>query len=158
MATTFLIIHGLVAVVLLGGLTHQAFAACWPVRQAAGEARGFFTHFRAVSGARYTNVNIALYLISALLGGVIYPTYRLYIRTYLEAARLWEMNGSFEVKEQFVAVGLGMLPLYWYVWREPLQEKFRAARAATTAILCFIVWYGFLVGHVLNNIRGMFGR
>jgi len=24
-------------------------------------------------------------------------------------------------------------------------------------ILCFIVWYGFLVGHVLNNIRGLFG-
>jgi hypothetical protein len=154
MATTFLIVHGLLAVVLLGGLTHQAVAACWPARQ----ADGFLSSFRAVSGARYTTVNIALYLVSALLGGVIYPTYRLYVRTYLEAARLWEMNGSFEVKEQFVAVGLGMLPLYWYVWREPLEERFRGARAATTAILCFIVWYGFIVGHVLNNIRGVFGR
>ena len=154
MATTFLIIHGLVAVVLLGGLTHQAFAACWPAKQ----ADGFLSSFRAVSGARYTNVNIALYLLSAVLGGVIYPTYRLYVRTYLEAARLWEINGSFEIKEQFVAVGLGLLPLYWYVWREPLQETFRRARAATTAILCFIAWYGFLVGHVLNNVRGVFGR
>lgn len=25
-------------------------------------------------------------------------------------------------------------------------------------ILCFIVWYSFLVGHVLNNIRGLFGQ
>jgi hypothetical protein len=30
MTTIFLIIHGLVAVALLGGITHQAFAACWP--------------------------------------------------------------------------------------------------------------------------------
>lgn len=154
MATTFLIIHGLVAVVLLGALTHQAFAACWPARR----ADGFVSSFRAVSGTRYTNVTIVLYLISTLLGGIIYPTYRLYIRTYLEAARLWQTNGSFEVKEQFIAVGLGMLPVYWYVWREPLSERFRHARAATTAILCFIVWYGFIVGHVLNNVRGMFGR
>lgn len=154
MTTTFLIVHGLIAVVLLGALTHQAFAACWPARQ----ADGFVSSFRAVSGARYTNVIIALYLISALLGGIIYPTYRLYVRTYLEAARLWEVNGSFEVKEQFIAVGLGMLPLYWYVWREPLSDRLRRARAATTAILCFIVWYGFLVGHILNNVRGVFGR
>lgn len=154
MATTFLIVHGLVAVVLLGALTHQAFAACWPARQ----ADGFVSSFRAVSGARYTNVIIALYLVSALLGGIIYPTYRLYVRTYLEAARLWEINGSFEVKEQFIAVGLGMLPVYWYVWREPLSDRFRRARAATTAVLCFIVWYGFIVGHILNNVRGVFGR
>jgi len=157
-ATALLIVHGLDAVVLIGGLTHQAMAACWPAKQTAGEGRGFFASFRAVSGARYTSVNMVLFLISALLGGALYPTYRLYVRTYLEAARLWEANGSFEIKEQFVAVGLGMLPLYWYVWREPLAERFRSARAATTAILCFIVWYGFLVGHVLNNIRGVFGR
>jgi hypothetical protein len=28
-------------------------------------------------------------------------------------------------------------------------------RLAITAILGFIVWWDFLVGHVLNNIRGL---
>src|SRR5690606_41977452 len=104
MTTTLLILHGLVAVVLLGGLTHQTVAACFPAKRPAD---GFVASFRAVSGARYTNANIVLYLVAATLGGVLYPVYRLYVRTYLEAAQLWEINGSFEVKEQFVAIGIG---------------------------------------------------
>ena len=154
MTTIFLIIHGLVAVALLGGITHQAFAACWPAK----DGENFFASFRAGRGASYTNSMIALYILSTILGGVIYPVYRLFGRTYLEAAQLWEINGSFEIKEQFVAIGLGMLPFYWLGWRKPLAEKLAGARAATTGILCFIVWYGFVVGHVLNNVRGMFGR
>jgi hypothetical protein len=152
--TFLLLVHALVAVGLLGGITHQTFAACWPARRKSG----FFTAFRGVAGVRYTNVNISLYLAAAILGGTIYPAYRVAVRTYLESARLWTANGSFEVKEQFVSVGLGMLPLFWWVWREPLDESVRTARAAVTAILCFIVWYSFLVGHVLNNIRGLFGQ
>jgi hypothetical protein len=154
MATYLLIAHATIAVALLGGITHQAFAACWPAQRKAG----FFSSFRAVSGASYTKVNIALYLAMTALGGLIYPFYRVAVRTYLESARLWSANGSFELKEQFVAVGLGMLPLFWLVWRKPLDPQMRVARAAITAILCFIVWYSFLVGHVLVNIRGLFGQ
>jgi len=154
MTTVLLIVHALVAVALIGGITHQAFAACWPARR----KEGFFTSFRGVAATRYTNANIVLYLAAATLGAAIYPAYRLSVRTYLESARLWSFNGSFEVKEQFVAVGLGMLPLFWWVWREPLDPAKAVARKAVTAILCFIVWYSFVVGHVLNNIRGLFGQ
>jgi hypothetical protein len=152
--TTLLIIHGLIAVALLGSITHQTAAACWP----AMKGGSFVNSFRAVAGARYTIANIVLYLAVGVLGAVIYPTYRLAVRPYLESAQLWTINGTFEVKEQFVAVGLGMLPLYWLVWRTPLDAKLASARAAITAMLCFIVWYSFLVGHVLNNVRGLFGR
>jgi len=154
MTTVLLIVHALVAVALIGGITHQAFAACWPARR----KQGFFTSFRAVAGARYTNANVVLYLAAAVLGAIIYAPYRLSVRTYLENARLWSYNGSFEVKEQFVTIGLGMLPLFWWLWREPLDPAKASARAAVTAILCFIVWYSFVVGHVLNNIRGLFGQ
>ena len=154
MVTTLLIIHGLIAVALLGSITHQTAAACWP----AMKGGSFVNSFRAVAGARYTVANIILYLVVGVLGAVIYPTYRLAVRPYLESAQLWTINGTFEVKEQFVAVGLGMLPLYWLVWRAPLDAKLASARAAITAMLCFIVWYSFLVGHVLNNVRGLFGR
>ena len=117
---------------------------------------------RAVSGAVYTNANILLYLATAILGGTIYPVYRVGVRTYLENARLYPAVGSFEIKEQFVSVGLGMLPLYWLAWQRPAEATVpdagaRTARIAVTSILCFIVWYGFLVGHVLNNIKGLFG-
>jgi hypothetical protein len=63
-------------------------------------------------------------------------------------------NGLFELKEHFVAVGLGMLPAYWYFWRQPLANDYLRTRAILTSILAFIVWWSFLVGHILNNIRG----
>ena len=153
MVTVLLIVHGLLAVVLLGGITHQAMSVAWPSRR----KEGIVSSFRAVSGSVYTNANVVLYLVTVTLGGTIYPVYRVGVRTYLENARLYPAVGSFEVKEQFVAVGLGMLPLYWMLWRRPPEDGTRSARLAVTLILCFIVWYGFLVGHVLNNIRGLFG-
>jgi hypothetical protein len=158
MPTFLLIVHGLLAVVLLGGITHQAMSAAWPSRNKTG----IFRSFRAVSGAVYTNANIVLYIVTAILGGTIYPVYRVGVRTYLESARLYPAVGSFEIKEQFISVGLGMLPLYWLLWRRPMEagatgNGARTARIAVTLMLCFIVWYAFLVGHVLNNIRGLFG-
>ncbi len=154
MITTLLIVHGLVAVALLGGISHQTAAACWPARHQGS----FVAAFRAVSATRYTVANIVLYVVVVVLGGVIYPTYRLGVRPYLESARLATINGTFELKEQFVTIGLGMLPLYWLVWRTPLDARWRGARAAVTALVCAVVWYSFLVGHVLNNVRGLFGR
>lgn len=153
MVTFLLIVHGLLAVVLLGGITHQAMSAAWPSRNKTG----IVSSFRAVSGSVYANANIVLYLATAILGGTIYPVYRAGVRTYLENAKLYPAVGSFEIKEQFISVGLGLLPLYWLLWRRPPQADAKSARIAVTLILCFIVWYAFLVGHVLNNIRGLFG-
>jgi len=62
--------------------------------------------------------------------------------------------GIFDLKEHFVTVGLGMLPAYWYFWRQPFADNHARARAVLTAILAFIVWWSFLVGHILNNMRG----
>ena len=153
MVMFLLILHGLCAVVLLGGITHQALSVAWPSRSKTGIVRSF----RAVNGAVYTNANIVLYLVTATLGGFIYPVYRIGVRTFLENARLNAPTGAFELKEQFIAVGLGMLPLYWLLWHRPQEAGGQSARTAVTLILCAIVWYGFLVGHVLNNIRGLFG-
>ncbi len=154
MITFLLIAHGLASVVLLGGLTHQALAVIWPARKGGGA----ITAFRAVNAAVYTKTNIVLYLTTFILGGLIYPAYRVAVRTWIERARLWPISGSFELKEQFVAIGLGMLPLYWYIWRQPLDPALASARAWVTGILCAVVWFGFLVGHVLNNVRGLFGQ
>lgn len=154
MFTLLLILHGLVSVALMGSITHQAVAACWPAKTTGT----FVESFRAVNAARYTNANIVLYIVTFVLGGVIYTAYRIAVSPYLVSAQLHAINGSFELKEQFAAIGLGMLPLYWLVWRPPLEPRYAQARAAITAILCFVVWYSFLVGHILNNVRGLFGR
>jgi hypothetical protein len=152
MATFLLIMHGLLAVALLGSITHQAVAVVWPARSKLG----FLPAYRSVSASTYANANIVLFLVVACLGGYIYPVYRVWVRTYLESARLFSAVGSFEIKEQFISIGLGLLPLYWLAWHRP-DPAAKSARAAVTLLLCFIVWFGFITGHILNNIRGFFG-
>lgn len=151
MIVALLILHGLLAVALLGAITHQAISVWMPARQGAGS---FVGRMRAVSAASYVNAVIVLYLLTATLGAIIYPSYRLNIRIVLEQMQLHWQNGSFELKEHFVAVGLGMLPAYWYLWRQPLANDHARTRAVTTALLALIVWWSFLVGHILNNVRG----
>jgi hypothetical protein len=150
--TTFLlIVHGLLAVALLGAITHQAASVCLPARKPAASFSG---RFRSVNAAAYAHAVVWLYLASTILGGLIYPDYRLNIRDVLEELQLRVANGSFELKEHFVALGLGLLPAYWVFWRQPLEPALAKARTGVTALLAFIVWWGFLTGHVVNNIRG----
>ena len=58
------------------------------------------------------------------------------------------------MKEHFVAIGAALLPAYWYFWRKHNAEDSKTTRMAITVLLAVIVWTAFLVGHVLNNIRG----
>lgn len=164
MITTLLILHGLLAVALLGALTHQALAVCWPARNPAT----FTARFRAVSGLSYTNAVIILFVLTFILGVVIYPAYRLNVRSYLSDYRLLSAEGAFEIKEHVSVIALGLLPFYWLLWRRPAAEfsgadgasvsrAQRFARAAVTLQIAVVVWFDFLTGHILNNIRGLFG-
>jgi hypothetical protein len=63
--------------------------------------------------------------------------------------------GLFELKEHFAGLGLALLPYYAYTWKPELATTLRADRLLITLILAFVVWWDFLVGHVLNNIRGL---
>jgi hypothetical protein len=149
--TVLLIVHGLLAVALLGAVTHQALSVWAPARKPAGS---FVGRFRGVPGASYTNAIIVLYGLTAIVGAVIYADYRLEVRIVVEQLGLRPQNGAFELKEHFAVIGLAMLPAYWYYWRQPLAAEHARTRAVLTALLAFIVWWNFLVGHIINNIRG----
>jgi hypothetical protein len=152
MIVALLILHSLLAVALLGAITHQTISAWVPTSRAA--AGSFIGHMRSVSARSYVNAVVVLYALTALLGAILYPSYRLNVRIVLEQMQFYVPNGAFELKEHFVALGLGMLPAYWYFWRDSHAAEYMRTRAVLTAILAFIVWWGFLVGHILNNIRG----
>jgi hypothetical protein len=151
MATTLLILHGLVAVALIGAITHQTLATWAPL---GAKPHSFFGRFRAMSGAGFTNAIVVLYLISALLGAVVYLYFKVDLQPNLERDRHWHALGFFDLKEDFVAIGLGVLPAYWFSWRQPVDRENDQIRAVLTLLLAFIVWWGFLVGHVANNIGG----
>jgi hypothetical protein len=148
--TVLLIVHGLLAVALLGAITHQALSVWTPARKPAGN---FVGRFRAVPAPSYANAIVVLYVLTFVLGGIVYAYYRIEVRIVVEQLGLWAQNGSFELKEHFAAIGLAILPAYWSYWRQPTPEDART-RAILTLLLAFIVWWNFLVGHILNNIRG----
>ena len=150
MTTALLILHGLVAVALLGAITHQTLAAWAPSR--AGRP-SFFGRFRAVDAAAFANAIVVLYALVMLLGAIVYLYFKVDIEPGLERDRHWHALGFFELKEDFVAIGLSLLPAYWLCWCRPAREP-RRMPAILTAILAFIVWWSFLVGHVLNDIMG----
>ena len=78
------------------------------------------------------------------------------VRPTLEDLQLRAANGVFETKEHFAAVALGLLPAYWLAWRAPLLPSRAVTRKYLTWMLAFVVWWSFVVGELLNNIKGMF--
>jgi hypothetical protein len=147
-----LIVHGLLAVALLGALTHQAAAVLAPPRAAAG--RGFVTRFRSVSGPGYAAAVCVLWVLAFILGGWIYTKFRIYVRIPIEQADFWKTQGAFELKEHLTSIGLGLLPVYWYLWKNARNAAHDGARKWLTVVLAAICWYAYLAGHVINNVRG----
>src|SRR4029078_3517730 len=114
MATILVILHGLVAVALLGAITHQTLAVWAP---SGAPPRSLFGRFRAVLSAAFVNAIIILYLVTALLGAVVYLYFKVRIQPDLERDRDWSALGLLELKEDFLAIGFGFVPAYLGVWQ-----------------------------------------
>jgi hypothetical protein len=152
MVIFLLILHALVGVALLGALTHQVVSS---LRGRPVRSRSFVDRYSGVDQRAFTSAVAALYVAGLLLGATIYPSYRLEVRIPFEEMSLGWAVGLFEMKEHFAGIGLGLLPLYASLWREDSDSIYRRNRVAITLVLAGIVWWAFIVGHVLNNIRGL---
>lgn len=150
--TILAMMHGLLAVALLGAITHQAVSVLAPVRQAAGG--GFITRFRAVQGAGYASAVCILWIVTFIFGAWIYTKYRMYVRIPIEAQGFWKTLGVFDLKEHIATLGLFLLPIYWYLWKNVGNSECDNPRRWLTVLMAAMVWYLFLVGHFLNNVRG----
>jgi len=146
-----LFVHFLLAVSLLAVVTLQAVAVLMPARQMAG---GFIER-SPVPAASYAAIVVILYVLQALMGAWIYVKYRTYVRIPMEELRHFKTVGSFEFKEHIVAMGLGLLPAYWYFWQQPLSTEHANVRRWITIFLAISVWYAFVVGHLANDFRGV---
>jgi hypothetical protein len=144
-----LLMHELSAMLLLGAITHQAIAVWWP---ASAQPAGWWSAMRAVHPERYVRAVVASFCIGTLIGAINYLPFRVLARAqYLDAHVPWA-TGLFEIKEHAAALGLAVLPAYWAVWRDPSET---AARRALTTFVAAVAWWSFVVGHVVNNIRGL---
>jgi hypothetical protein len=127
-----------------------------PVRRVAGAAGepGIVTRFRSVQGAGYTAAVCVLWIVVYFFGAWLYTKYRMYVRIPIEAQGFWKTQGVFDLKEHVATIGLGLLPIYWFFWKNVRDPEYDSARKWLTVVLAAMVWYNFLVGHILNNVRG----
>ena len=153
MIVVLLIAHGLLAVALLGAITHQSLAVL--STSPANTRWTFIDRFRSVDATAYATPIVWLFAITVLGGALLYPQYRVDVRPALEDMQNSVANGIFEIKEHLAAIGLGLLPVYWLFWKKPAGPDTVAPRRYLTLLIAFFVWWNFIVGHVLNNIRGM---
>ncbi|HMI94970.1 MAG TPA: hypothetical protein VK479_00560 [Micropepsaceae bacterium] len=147
--TVLLIIHGVIAVFLIGAITHHFLSVFWPRRPGQSD---FVARARGVNSKGYVQTIIILYVVTFVLGSILYPTYRVFVRPPLQDLMLTYAIGLFEIKENFAAIGLALLPAYWYFWSK--APEYTTTRKALTAIYFFTIWYNFIAGHILNNVRG----
>ena len=150
MITFLLILHGIFSVFLLGAVTHHALSVFWPRRPGQTD---LLARAGGVNSAGYVQTIIILYVIEFTLGALLYPTYRVLARPPLQDLQLTYVIGLFEVKENFAAIVLAMLPAYWYFWSK--APEYKTTRTALTGIIFVVVWYNMIAGHLVNNARGL---
>ena len=128
-----------------------------PVRRVAGVVGepGIVTRFRSVQGAGYAAAVCLLWIVVYFFGSWLYTKFRMYVRIPIEAQGFWKTQGVFDLKEHVASIGLGLLPIYWFFWKNARNPEYDSARKWLTVVLAAMVWYMFLVGHILNNVRGL---
>ncbi len=152
MIIVLLIAHGLLAVALIGAVTHQVLASGRATLRPEGSFVARLANVRAES---YSDAVVVIYALDFILGAIIYPTYRVEVRPHLEDIGMFMAAGAFETKEHIAVLGLGLLPAYWLFWKTSHFAAHVVERRNITRLLAFFVWWNFLVGHVLNNFRGL---
>lgn len=150
--TIWLFIHLILALGLLGALTHQAVAVMLPVRRASGG--GIIARYRSVRAPGYATAVCTLWVLTFFVGAYIYTAYTIYIKIPLIAGHYFKTGAFFDFKEHVASLGLLLLPAYWYLWKNADNPEYDNARKGVTIVLASFCWFLFLVGHFLNNARG----
>src|SRR6202142_3760004 len=130
--TGWLLLPLILAIGLVGALTHQAMAVMLPVRQPAG---GIVTRFRAVPAAGYATAVCVLWVLTFLVGSYVYTKYRIFIRIPLEQTGHYKTGGFFDFKEPVSTLGLVLLPGYWFFWKNAQNPEYDNARKRVTLVL-----------------------
>jgi hypothetical protein len=108
-----------------------------------------------VQGAGYATAVCVLWIVTYFFGAWVYTKYRMYVRMPIEAQGFFKTQGMFDLKEHIASMGVGLLPIYWFFWKNARDPQYDIARRWLTVLLGAMVWYMFLMGHIVNNVRGL---
>ena len=143
-----LLAHLFITFVLVGSMTHNLLIIINYLRGKFGRQKLEWL---------YVKVSLWAYIVVYIIGALIYPAYRIYIRhEYFDPQLPWA-TGLFEVKEHWGAVGLALLFVYYFLRKsfKPSEEK---EKLYLYVPLCFILnlilWYKIIIGCYLTLLKG----
>ena len=143
-----LLVHLFATFVLVGSMTHNLLIV-------VGYVRGKFG--RQKLEWLYVRVSLWAYVIVYIIGALIYPAFRIYIRhDYLDPQLPWA-TGLFEVKEHWGAVGLALLFVYYFLRKSfrPAEERDKLFLYVPLCLLLnIILWYKVIVSCYLTLLKG----
>lgn len=139
-----MLLHGLVAIVLIGSTTHNGWLAILALR-------GRRPLLRRIK--LYCRVSWVAYLLTFTFGLLIYPVFRAAVRTHFDAD-LPLATGFFELKEHWSAIGLALVA-YQRMSLAELTDGSANRRFFMWSVVCVmsIVWGSLLVGATLAALE-----
>ena len=144
-----LVLHAGGAIVLIGAATHHALQMRHYLRGQFGREKLEKTYAKVVSVA---------YVVTFLLGAMLYPTYRVHVRGFHLDRDAPAFAGLFDVKEMYAslalvaAVALGALALTLRPAESPALAK---VYALMSFIVCAVVWLDVIAGLLVVSVRGV---
>jgi hypothetical protein len=143
-----LLLHLIITLVLIGAMSHNLLIVI-------GYLRGKFNK-RKLEWL-YVKVSLWAYAIVYVVGAVIYPAFRVYIRGECFDKQIPWATGLFEVKEHWGAMGLAFFFAYYFLRKnfDPKEEKEKLFMYVPLCLLLnIIVWYKTIVGCFLTILKG----
>jgi hypothetical protein len=144
-----LVLHAGGSIVLIGAATHHAL-------QMRHYLRGRFG--REKLEKLYAKVISVAYLFTFVLGGMLYPSYRVHVRGYYLDRAAPVFSGLFDVKETYaslaliVALALGALA---FTLRPAESPALVRVYAVMSFIVCAVVWFNVIAGILVVSARGV---
>lgn len=144
-----LVTHALLAMLLLGSMTHNVLLTI----------RYLWGHFYKVKLEKlYVKVAFVAYLLTFLLGSLLYPNYRYHVRAqYLDKHAPWATN-LFDIKEHWAAIGLALFLVFWLLSRHIDPQKDRTVvflYVFLSVVLATIVWFAVIAGLLVTSVKGV---
>ena len=144
-----LVLHAGGSIALIGASTHHALQMRHYLRGRFGREKLEKTYAKVVS---------VTYVLTFVLGGLLYPSFRVHVRGFYLDRHAPAFSGLFDVKETYaslalvVAIALGALAQTL----EPTKTRALVpVYAAMSFIVCAVVWFNVIAGILVVSARGV---
>ena len=147
-AKGLLVLHAACAVVTIGAATHHGWLL---VRQLRGR------EVKPAQQRLHVAVLAIAYLTTFVLGALLYPAFRVYVRAAYFDTQVPLATGAFEIKEHWLALGLALLFIQVPLSRrltsdDPLSSVERRLFVANGLLLTAVVWLAMVTGFTLTAL------